>query len=95
MSDLAKAVFKGQLLGKVIAGEELSQSVITDAAFTADLADGIALSSDSHMSEIEQDILESKVAQSVLENGNYSSSEIIVDQLESGTSADFVEDIIG
>jgi hypothetical protein len=91
MSDLADAVFSGQLLGHVIAGQELTTSVIADAAMTASLADGLAVSSDESLTDIEKQILGAKVAETVLEDGHYGANDIIHDQLDSQLDADFAE----
>ena len=81
MSDLAKAVFGGQLTGHVIAGEELTQTVIADAAQAASLAEGLSVAGDS-LTDTEKLILEAKVAESVAEDGSYEFSDIMQDQLE-------------
>lgn len=82
MSDLANAVFGGQLMGHVIAGEDLTHSVIADAAMTADLAASMALTTDGSLSDVEHQILEAKVAQSVIEDGTYTNSDFLHDQLD-------------
>ncbi|UPH91074.1 hypothetical protein [Synechococcus sp. NB0720_010] len=82
MSDLADAVFGGQLMGHVIAGEELTHSVIADAAMTADLAASMALTTDGSLSDVEHQILEAKVAQSVVEDGAYTNGDFLHDQLD-------------
>ena len=68
MSDLANAVFGGQLMGHVIAGDELTSSVIQDAAMKASLADGLSVTDES-LSDVESELLQSKVAQTVAEEG--------------------------
>jgi hypothetical protein len=78
MSDLADAVFGGQLMGHVIAGEQLTTSVINDAALTADLASGLVV--DGGLSSIEEQILQAKVSQQVVETGNYSIDDAVIDQ---------------
>jgi hypothetical protein len=78
MSDLADAVFGGQLMGHVIAGEQLTTSVINDAALTADLASGLVV--DGDLSLIEEQILQAKVSQQVVETGNYSIDDAVIDQ---------------
>ena len=95
MSDLADAVFGGQLMGHVIAGEELTHSVIADAAMTADLAAGMAVASDGSLSHVEQQILEANVAQTVSEDGSYFPADLIHDQLDAELSASYTEDFLG
>jgi hypothetical protein len=80
MSDLADAVFGGQLLGHVIAGEELTTSVITDSAMTADLASHLVVKDD--LSTAEHQIIQAKVSQAVIFDGRYDPSHIIVDHLD-------------
>jgi hypothetical protein len=86
MSDLADAVFGGQLLGHVIAGQELTASVITDAAMNADLASSLFV--DKDLSFAAGKIIQSKVAENVIVDGHYDPAQIIGDHLESELLAD-------
>lgn len=86
MSDIADAVFGGQLLGHVIAGEELTASVITDAAMTADLASHLV--PEDELSTAEHQILQAKVCQDVMLSGQYDPAHILVDSLETNLSVD-------
>ena len=79
MSDLADAVFDGQLLGHIIA------SVITDAAMTADLASHMAL--DDNLSPLQHAILQAKVAEHTIAHGGYDSVDILND-MQSSNHAD-------
>ena len=81
MSDLADAVFGGQLWGHVIAGEELTTSVITDAAITAELASNLNTHHD--LSSVEHDILQAKVAQQTIVDGSYNPADCMIDFLPS------------
>jgi hypothetical protein len=81
MSDLADAVFGGQLLGHLIAGEELTTSVIADAAIQADLASSLVVN--EHLSEAAQEIIRAKISQSVIENGSFEHADLIDAQLDS------------
>ena len=94
MSDLADAVFGGQLTGHLIAGEELTHSVITDAAMNAELAAGMAVTSDGSLSDIEQQILEAKVAQQTAAEGEYIASNIMQDQLDTEFDASIAESFL-
>ena len=93
MSDLAKAVFGGQLMGHVIAGEELTQSVIADAAQTASLAESLSVTDDC-LNSTEKQILEAKVAESVVEDGSYDHSDLMQDQLELGPDATIADSFL-
>ena len=57
MSDLADAVFGGQLIGHVIAGDELTGSVITEAAMKASLSSSLVVG-EPDLSPVELQILE-------------------------------------
>jgi hypothetical protein len=74
MSDIADAVFGGQLLGHVIAGEELTTAVLTDAAMTADLAAHMVV--DDDISSVEHQILQAKVAGATYAGGHYDPGDI-------------------
>lgn len=89
MSDLADAVFGGQLTGHVIAGEELTREVIRDAAIKANIADNLVV--DNDLSPIEQQILEAKVAQATASNEQYLQSDITQDVFETHFEADIAE----
>lgn len=88
MSDLSDAVFGGQLMGHVIAGEELTASVINDAAMTADLASGLVV--DHDLSPFEEHILQAKVAQQLLHDGDYSIGNVVHDHLETQLHGDIL-----
>lgn len=89
MSDLAVAVFGGQLLGHLVSGEELTSSVISNAAITADLASGLI--GDKELSATEHQILQAKIANHVIEDGNYCASSVIHDHIDAGSSADIAD----
>ena len=82
MSDLADAVFGGELMGHVMAGDSLSSSAIVDAAITADLAANL-IDSHDHVSDAEHVILQAKVAEHVLADGEYSPCDIVHDHMQS------------
>jgi len=94
MSDLADAVFGGQLLGHVISGEPLTTAAVVHAATTADLASSMVPDSE-HASGIEHAILQSKIAQNVALNGDYNPSEIVNDHLHAQIDASFVNGLLG
>ena len=77
MSDLADAVFGGQLLGHVIAGQELTTSVIADAAMTAEMASQIAV--DDDLSAVQHEIMQAKVAEQTIADGSYNSWDVMTD----------------
>lgn len=85
MSDLADAVFGGQLLGHVIAGQELTTSVIADAAMTAELASHMVVN--ENLSGFQQEILQAKVAEQTAVDGSYNSADITLD-IQSSSLAD-------
>ena len=89
MSDLADAVFGGQLLGHVIAGEELTTSVITDAAMTAELAAHMVV--DGELSPTEHQIMQAKVANYVDISGHYDPSHVSQDWSDSQIASDLVD----
>ena len=93
MSDLADAVFGGQLMGHVIAGEELTQSVVVDAARNASIAGDIALSDDS-LSKTEQQIIEARVAQKVADGESYSISDAMSDNLQAELDASLADGLL-
>ena len=93
MSDLADAVFGGQLMGHVIAGDELTSSVIQDAAMKASLADGLSVV-DETLSDVESEILQSKIAHTVAEEGHYSTTDLMHDQLEAELDAGLAEGLM-
>jgi hypothetical protein len=92
MSDLADAVFGGQLLGHVIAGEVLTTAVIADAAMTADLAAHMVV--DDNLSLTESDILQAKVAQHTIADGCYSLDQFMNDQIHSQLSAGLADEFL-
>lgn len=87
MSDLADAVFGGQLLGHVIAGQELTTSVIADAAMTADLASNMVV--DDDLSSASGEVMQARVAQSTSIDGHYDLSDVYCDQIISNDEAGF------
>lgn len=91
MSDLADAVFGGQLMGHVIAGEELTTALVADAAMKADLATSLVVG-DGQLSNIEQSILEAKTALHTLEGDGYNTTDILSDQLDAELVADLAND---
>jgi len=93
MSDLADAVFGGQLLGHVVAGQELTASVIADAAMNAELASHMAI--DDDLSQFEHEILQAKVASNVSLDGHYEPGNIIGDHLESQLDSDLLDHWLG
>jgi len=93
MSDLADAVFGGQMLGHAISGEPLTTAAVTHAAMTADLASVIAVDGD-HMSGTEHDILQAKIAQSVAMHGDYNPGEIMNDHLHAHIDANLIHDFL-
>ena len=88
MSDLSDAVFSGQLMGHVIAGEELTSSVINDAVMTADLASDLFV--DPNLSSVEEQILQAKVSHQVALNGDYAIGDVVLDHLEAQIHGDTV-----
>jgi hypothetical protein len=94
MSELANAVFGGQLTGHALGGEELTTSVVTNAAITADLASNLVHGEDG-LSGVEAEILRAKIVQHVVSEGDYSPQSIIQDQLEAQIEADVIDGIIG
>jgi len=91
MSDLADAVFGGQLLGHVIAGEELTSSQIIDSSINAQIAASLVV--DDDLSEVEHQIIELKTAQHVIESGEYSPSALHVDLIDSQLLESLVNDL--
>ena len=77
MSDLADAVFGGQLLGHVIAGQDLTTSVIVDAAMKAEMASQIVV--DDDLSAVQHEIMQAKVAEQTIVDGSYSSGDLMTD----------------
>ena len=92
MSDLADAVFGGQLLGYVVAGQELTTSLIADAAIKADLATHLVI--DDDLSSVEQEILQAKVAGHIVNDDNYDQASIVVDHIDAGIDAGIAESLI-
>ena len=90
MSDLADAVFGGQLIGHVIAGDELTGSVITEAAMKASLSSSLVVG-EPDLSPVEQQILEAKVAQATASEGEYIPSDIAQDFLEAQLDSSIAE----
>ena len=93
MSDLADAVFGGQLIGHVIAGDALTSAVVTDAAITADLASHMVVGSE-HLHGAQREILEAKIAQHTISDGQYQSSDIIEDHLHSQLGSGLIDSLL-
>ena len=91
MSDLADAIFGAQLTGHVIAGDELSSSLIRDAAMHADLSAALVGSED--ISGIEEDILSARVSQHIVEDGDYSQTDFLHDHLQAELDASMVDSL--
>jgi hypothetical protein len=89
MSDLADAVFAGQLTGHLISGEELNSSLLVNAAIKAELASELAFE-DGQLGTSEKAILQAKVAQDVASNGNYDTADLLNDQLQAQMDAELV-----
>ena len=92
MSDLADAVFGGQLLGHVLAGEDLTSSQILNSAMNAHVAESLV--ADDNPSELVQQLIELKTAQHVINDGDYSSSVIHGDLMDSGLAEEMIHDLI-
>lgn len=92
MSDLADAVFGGQILGHVISGEELTSSFIANAAMTAELAADMVV--DGEMSSAEHQIMEAKVASRLDDSGHYDAAHVSQDLYETQTAANLVEQLL-
>ena len=88
MSELADAVFGGQLLGHIIAGEAMSTSVIAQAAINADLASSLVV--DPKLSSTAESILQAKVAHHTIVDGHYDSGQVIDDYLQAHSFSDFM-----
>ena len=91
MSDLADAIFGAQLTGHVIAGNELTSSLIHDAAIQADLS--AALVGSDEMSGVEEDILSARVSQHIIDDGDYSQTDFMHDHLQSDLDASMIESL--
>ena len=91
MSDLADAIFGAQLTGHVIAGDELTSSLIHDAAMQADLS--AALVGSDEMSGVEEDILGARVSQHIIDDGDYSQTDFMHDHLQSDLDASMIESL--
>ena len=91
MSDLADAIFGAQLTGHVIAGNELTSSLIHDAAIQADLS--AALVGSDEMSGVEEDILGARVSQHIIDDGDYSQTDFMHDHLQSDLDASMIESL--
>ena len=87
MSDLADAVFGGQLLGHVIAGEAMTTSVIAQAAINADLSSSLVV--DPKLSQTEESILQAKVAHHTIVDGQYEPGQVIDDYFDAHSFSDF------
>lgn len=92
MSDLANAVFSGQLLGHVLAGEDLTGSEIFNSSMNAHVA--ASLVADDNISELEAVLIELKTAQHVMNDGDYSPSAIHGDLIDSDLAEGMIHDLI-
>ena len=92
MSDLADAVFNGQLMGHVISGDALTSSVLAVAAATADLASHLVMNGD-HLHGVEQNILEARVAQHTLSDGEYHPGNITGDHMHAQLDSEIVHNV--
>ena len=90
MSDLAEALFGGQLTGHLISGEELDSSLLVNAAIKAQLASQLAID-DGSLGAAEKAILQAKVAQGVESDGNYDSGDLLNDKLQAHLDARLVD----
>lgn len=91
MSDLADAIFGAQLTGHVVAGNELTSSLIHDAAMQADLSAALVGSED--ISGIKEDILSARVSQHIIDDGDYSQTDFMHDHLQSDLDASMIESL--
>ena len=89
MSDLAEAVFGGQLLGHVIAGEAMTTSVIAQAAINADMASSLVV--DPKLSPTAESILQAKVAHHTFVDGHYEPGQVIDDYFDAQSFSDLHE----
>ena len=92
MSNLSDAVFGAQLSGNVIAGQELTSSVVHDAAMQAGLTD--SLLAGEGMTGVEDEIFRAHMTQDFLEDGELSQAEIIDAHLQAGLDASLVDGLI-
>lgn len=92
MSNLSDAVFGAQLSGHVIAGQELTSSVVHDAAMQASLAD--SLLTDEGMTGVEDEVFRAKLTQDLLEDGELSTAEVMDAHLRAGVEASMIEGLI-
>lgn len=92
MSNLSDAVFGAQLSGNVIAGQELTSSVVHDAATQAGLAD--SLLSGEGMTGVEDEIFRAHLTQDFLEDGELSQSEIIDAHIQTGLDASLIDGLM-
>jgi hypothetical protein len=93
VSDLADALFSGQLTGHLISGEELDSSLLANTAIKAELASQLAID-DGPLGSTEKSILQAKVAQSVVADGDYNSGDLLNDQLQAHLDAQLVDPFI-
>jgi hypothetical protein len=90
MSDLADAVFSGQLTGHLISGEELDSSLLIDSAIKADLASQLVVGNEP-LGDTEKAILEAKIAQNVAADGHFDQGDFMSDQLQAHLDAQLVD----
>ena len=92
MSNLSDAVFGAQLSGHVIAGQELTSSVIHDAAMQASLAN--SLLTDEVMTGVEDEIFRANLSHDFLKDGELSTAEVMDAHLQAGVEASMIEGLI-
>ena len=92
MSDLADAVFSGQLLGHVLAGEDLTGSQILNSAMNAHVAASLVV--DDNVSDLEHQLIELKTAQQVISDGGYSQSVMHGNLIESALAEEMINNLI-
>ena len=90
MSDLADAVFAGQLAGHLISGEQLDSSLLIDSAIKAELVSQLVVDHEP-LGATEKAILQAKVAQGVVTDGDYDATELFNDQLQAHLEAQLVD----
>lgn len=92
MSNLSDAVFGAQLSGHVIAGQELTSSVIHDAAMQASLAN--SLLTDEVMTGVEDEMFRAHLIQDYLDDGELSQAEIMDAHLQAGVDASLIDSLL-
>lgn len=90
MSDLADALFSGQLTGHLISGEELDSALLIESAIKADLASQLVVENQP-LGSTEKAILQAKIAQNVAADGHYDQGDLISHQLQAHLDAQLVD----